>query len=1137
MEPNFPINSIEEQYKIIADTAPVQIWMANINKLRYFFNAGWLHFTGRTMEQEYGNGWAEGVHPDDLQHCLDIYTNSFDARKEFKIEYRLRRHDGKYLWLLDHGVPRYLADGSFAGYIGSGMVIDDLLESEQIKKEFISAKALETQQALNEELAASNEELASINKELLQTQDNLADVNNNLGEKVASRTKALAESEAASQALNKELTATVEKLSMSKADLIKKNNDLSASEHNTRNIVANAPFPIGIYIGREMRITIANQAIIDVWGKGKGKEVIGKLYSEVLPELENQDIFVQLDQVFTTGIPFHARNQRLDLIVDGVVKTSYFNYSFTALFDQAGEVYGVMNTAAEVTDIVLSKLKVEQSERNLYNMVRQAPVGMCILKGQPLFVEEANDVFLEIIGKERHQFKNTPYWVVNAEAAAYYEPITDHIMATGETYQASEHEIMLIRNGREEIVYVDFVYEPIKDINGNVEAIMIVVIEVTDKVTARKVIEKASGELADLNDELAAANEEMAATNEEMAAVNEELAATNEELTETQANLQRINNELTESEYRLSMAIESTHLGTWDYNPVNGELYWSDELKNIFGFPLKQPITFEAFSGHIHQDDLDRIKLEIQKSLVNNNTRYDVSCRILRFDNDTIRWVRIQGTVYVNAEGQPLRYLGTILDITENKLAQEALARSEKLFKSIALNIPKSVVIVIDKEHRYVTIEGDIMEKMGYESKDYTGKHPTEVAPPERYEASKHLYERVMAGEKFSVERKSATGEHYMVHFVPLKNEHDEVDAGLIIALDITDIKDAEEKSAKLAAIIESSDDAIISKTLESVITSWNDSAERMFGYAADEIIGETIYKLIPKDRQEEEPDILSRLKNGERVEHFETKRVAKDGRLIDVSITVSPVKDQQGNIIGLSKIARDITERKKDDIRKNDFIGMVSHELKTPLTSLNAIIQVANAKLKNSEDAFLSGAMNKANIQVKRMSGMINGFLNISRLESGKILIEKRRFDMQKIIQDVIDETNLTVSTHTINFTPGNLIEVYADPDKITSVISNLISNAIKYSPRGKHVEIKCELTNRGVIVSVKDEGLGIRPQDAEKIFDRYYRVESNHTQHISGFGIGLYLSAEIIKRHDGEIWVESESGIGSTFYFSLPI
>ncbi|WP_374949945.1 PAS domain S-box protein [Mucilaginibacter sp.] len=235
--------------------------------------------------------------------------------------------------------------------------------------------------------------------------------------------------------------------------------------------------------------------------------------------------------------------------------------------------------------------------------------------------------------------------------------------------------------------------------------------------------------------------------------------------------------------------------------------------------------------------------------------------------------------------------------------------------------------------------------------------------------------------------------------------------------------------------------------------------------------------------------------------------------------------------------VLNEITEKKQDEIRKNDFIGMVSHELKTPLTSLNAIIQVANAKLKHSDDAFLAGAMDKANVQVKRMSSMINGFLNVSRLESSKLMIDKKTFNLDTLIGEIVNETALIVSTHHIKLHLGDHLPVDADQDKIGSVISNLVSNAIKYSPAGKSIEVRCEVAGNNAQVSVKDEGMGLSHADQEKVFDRYYRVESSNTRHISGFGIGLYLSAEIIKRHGGNIWLESEPGQGSTFYFSLPL
>ena len=235
--------------------------------------------------------------------------------------------------------------------------------------------------------------------------------------------------------------------------------------------------------------------------------------------------------------------------------------------------------------------------------------------------------------------------------------------------------------------------------------------------------------------------------------------------------------------------------------------------------------------------------------------------------------------------------------------------------------------------------------------------------------------------------------------------------------------------------------------------------------------------------------------------------------------------------------VLHDITEKKQDEIRKNDFIGMVSHELKTPLTSLTAIIQVANKKLKNSDDTFLTGAMDKAQAQVKKMSNMINGFLNISRLESGKILIVKQKFNLDELLEEMISEAKITLSAHVIEFKACGRFNIVADRDKIGSVISNLLNNAVKYSPKGKLIEVNCSVKAGDVVVSIKDEGIGIKPQDLNNIFNRYYRVENSDTNHISGFGIGLYLAAEIIQRHGGRIWAESEAGTGSTFYFSLPL
>ena len=264
-------------------------------------------------------------------------------------------------------------------------------------------------------------------------------------------------------------------------------------------------------------------------------------------------------------------------------------------------------------------------------------------------------------------------------------------------------------------------------------------------------------------------------------------------------------------------------------------------------------------------------------------------------------------------------------------------------------------------------------------------------------------------------------------------------------------------------------------------------------------------------------------------IRHLETG----ERRWMRVAGKVRP--DGEGSFSHIYAVVMDVTVQKEDEQRKNDFIAMVSHELKTPLTSITGYTQVL-AKLFKNNDGLAPRLLEKMERQVKKMSVMIDGFLNISRLEAGKIHLDVQRFDMAALLAEVAEEFDATISSHKILFPEVQQVLVEADRNKIGHVINNLLSNAIKYSPSGAVIAVKCENNESEIIFSVRDEGIGVNPQDLPKLFDRYYRVAGMQINMASGFGIGLYLSAEIISRHGGRIWAESEPGDGSTFYFSLP-
>ncbi len=358
------------------------------------------------------------------------------------------------------------------------------------------------------------------------------------------------------------------------------------------------------------------------------------------------------------------------------------------------------------------------------------------------------------------------------------------------------------------------------------------------------------------------------------------------------------------------------------------------------------------------------------------------------------------------------------------------------------------------------------------------------------------------------------------------------------------------EKQAILAAIIDSSEDAIISKTIEGYITSWNQAAERMFGYREEEVIGKHISILIPKDRLNEEDMIIDCVRHGQRIQHFRTIRLRKDGHLLPISLTVSPVKSRDGSIIGASKIARDISEllavqeekaRLYEQVRtlndkKDEFIGLASHELKTPLTTIMASLQLTQRMLPDDTSHMIKNTLAKTKTHVDKLGYLITDLLDASKISSGEIELAVHPFDLNAMVTDVVNRLQKLYDSYTFRINGFASNYYMGDKTRLEQVMLHLLTNSIKFSPPGSMIYIHLSRLSDFIKISITDTGLGVDYAYQKKIFDTFFRVDEIQKQY-PGIGIGLYISNQIIKKHKGTLWVESTIGEGATFSFTLPL
>ena len=395
----------------------------------------------------------------------------------------------------------------------------------------------------------------------------------------------------------------------------------------------------------------------------------------------------------------------------------------------------------------------------------------------------------------------------------------------------------------------------------------------------------------------------------------------------------------------------------------------------------------------------------------------------------------------------------------------------------------------------------------------------------------------------------------------------------------VSDVKlnaeeDPDRVRALLAAIVASSEDAIVSKTLDGIVTSWNAAAEQLFGYSAAEMIGQSITRIIPEDLQYEEVDILAKLRSGGRIERYETVRRRKDGELVEISLTISPIRDATGRIIGAAKVAHDITARRRAERElkeretelsklvaerdfllqseraarseaerlsyvKDEFLATLSHELRTPLNAIQGWATLLRERRARPEDHDRGLETIERNVRIQTQ--IVNDLLDMSRIISGKIHLEVQPLYLHDVVGHAIDSVLQTAAAKNIRILPlldSRIGLVRGDPNRLQQVLWNLLSNAIKFTPGGGRVQVVLERVNSHVEISVEDNGIGIRDEFLPYVFDRFRQADAGNSRKFGGLGLGLSIVKSLVELHGGSVRVKSPGeNLGSTFIVALPI
>lgn len=865
------------------------------------------------------------------------------------------------------------------------------------KKAFAALEAKEAlQKSLNEELAASNEEIQSYGEEY--------------------------------QALSEKLNEALLQSEHSYLDLQSAYSKLALAEEKARIILDNAPVAVGIIDPYTFYLESANKLLLEIWSTDRlktDKSIQQQISQSAWLLLESN-----LRSVLESGESIRLNDVSIFKGDDELTPPLFYNFIFKPLRDKMGTIIRVMIVANNVTAQRHDKVEVDYQleQAKLARLATKLGVFDLDIYQNHFSCDERCREILSLSAGSDIDYEDDFLDKIHPDDK---DRVLSEIKRSFENADAQGQFVSTLRVTVEEgaaDLWIQLYGQVYFNEKRQATRFIGTIKDVSEATRLRHDLERSERNLIDANDELAATLEELTASNEEIQATNEELIQAQKMSEEYYNKLQHINERLSESEERLHVAIAGAELGIWDVDLVHGIVNWDERTRALFGLSADEQIMHSEIWNNVHPEDFERVQAEVKRSKdVRSKGIFNSQFRTSERENQGSKWLQLKGKVHFDSQDKPIRFSGTVLDITERVLAQQ---------QADAFNL---VIEKRDIEQRMIVEAGGIGT--------FTYDMQTKVVTTNAL-MRKHLF--------LDTYRELYTDKIFKYHIG--------------------------DKPTSTATLL-----------LNTII---------------EETSFDTEFQLVAEQS-----------KNSKWLRAIGQKVTNADGGEVVYGVMI------------------DITAQKLEEKRKLDFLGIVSHELKSPLTSLSGYLQILEVKSRKINEEQFGSLLSSANRQTSRIKLLIEGFLDVARYGEGKLKLQAKHFDMGHLFEE-IEKTYLeTIATHRLVFDLDFQGDLYADKDKIEQVLINLINNAIKYAPSDTTITISAISKGDHIHVDVRDEGPGIKPEDQEKIFDRFYRVENDSTELISGFGIGLYICQEIVKLHGGKIGVASQLSNGTTFWFEIPL